>query len=409
MHTFSRAFHAIFYAYTRKMSNKLIIILQIILVLILLCTPLSAKTVQGYLDVYFDCAGGCCVEGDNFTAYVALSAPNVALKVTVLKLVGKDGEKFASAHVGEVTIYAGKPQTFKLSGVLPKPSSGTGANAKLEFKFEYSSEGWKGESNDYLERTVIFRQDHKCSKSSDCSPEDYCSITNCISECKRVTLGTCGNVSDHVWVNYECCADSVCSENETCSGNKCTQVSCPCGNITNHTCIKYECCADNDCLSRDKCVNNKCTAIPCPCGMILNRTCIPYECCSDDACNTGEICENHTCSTGCHFDSACNEGYNCTNNQCTEIECICGYITNHTCMKYECCSNKDCESNKYCDRKHNCSDPECSPQQTVKNHKCEDNTVMGSGITLTAPVEVVALALAMVIIAIIIVVRRRRK
>ncbi len=44
------------------------------------------------------------------------------------------------------------------------------------------------------------------------------------NECVPVVEGECGSVDLHVWNEYECCADSDCSEGYACLDNKCTNI-----------------------------------------------------------------------------------------------------------------------------------------------------------------------------------------
>jgi len=55
------------------------------------------------------------------------------------------------------------------------------------------------------------------------------------------------------------------------------------------------CTSSGDCVSSGYCSGGKCVSVPCSCGYVSNHTCIPYECCSDDACSAGLVCINHSC------------------------------------------------------------------------------------------------------------------
>jgi len=56
----------------------------------------------------------------------------------------------------------------------------------------------------------------KCVKDTDCSPSEFCRLGFC-----ALVSGTCGHVSNHTWVSYECCSDTYCTDGKTCISNKC--------------------------------------------------------------------------------------------------------------------------------------------------------------------------------------------
>ncbi len=51
---------------------------------------------------------------------------------------------------------------------------------------------------------------------------------------------------------------------------------------------------------------------------------------------------------GCVTDDDCNTSSQCMEGECIEIICICGTISNHSCVQYECCSKTQCLENQTC-------------------------------------------------------------
>ncbi|MCD6549643.1 hypothetical protein J7K41_02970, partial [Candidatus Micrarchaeota archaeon] len=72
-------------------------------------------------------------------------------------------------------------------------------------------------------------------------------------------------------------------------------LTCSCGYISNHTCISYDCCSDVDCSPTEACIDHECVPLTCSCGYISNHTCISYDCCSDVDCSPAEACIDHEC------------------------------------------------------------------------------------------------------------------
>jgi hypothetical protein len=76
------------------------------------------------------------------------------------------------------------------------------------------------------------------------------------------------------------------------------------------------------------------------------------ECDSDDDCPGGEYCEAGECvpeePVECEKNADCPLDMVCENEVCREIECACGYVSNHACIKYECCSDADCLITQMC-------------------------------------------------------------
>ncbi|MFB6076199.1 MAG: hypothetical protein ABEK17_03590, partial [Candidatus Aenigmatarchaeota archaeon] len=56
-----------------------------------------------------------------------------------------------------------------------------------------------------------------------------------------------------------------------------------------------ECISNNNCSSHQICLEGSCINVSCECGYIRNHSCIRYECCSADDCESNQTCDNHTC------------------------------------------------------------------------------------------------------------------
>jgi len=69
------------------------------------------------------------------------------------------------------------------------------------------------------------------------------------------------------------------------------------------------CSKDADCKADETCINGKCEKIICDCGYIENHKCIKYDCCSSFDCPTGAVCDilSHTCIQ-CIDEHCCSPG-----------------------------------------------------------------------------------------------------
>ncbi len=111
------------------------------------------------------------------------------------------------------------------------------------------------------------------------------------------------------------------------------------------------------------CTANKCEIITCgECQYISNHTCVDHECCSDDDCSADEKCTNH---------------------QCISVTCSqCQYLSNRQCMDYTCCLDEDCDDNN-ATTIDTCNNPQtlnasCSyvmPDECTTSFECDDNNV----------------------------------
>ena len=109
----------------------------------------------------------------------------------------------------------------------------------------------------------------------------------------RETTPTCGNcqyLKNNTCFDYECCSDSGCGANETCSNNQCTSLNCTsCQYAENHKCVNYECCNNTDCETNKTCVYNSCINISHACA----SSCDDRANWTIDYCNeTNGLCEH---------------------------------------------------------------------------------------------------------------------
>ena len=167
---------------------------------------------------------GCCVEGDSFSVTITLKNIGTdTFHVRKVEIVDENDKSVASKAEFEYALASGESRTFTLFSIFPAPTSGTGSEAILTYKYRLEIKYWWYETKDtsYYTKQVVSKAKHECDTNSDCRYNEYCSLSNCVSECKPVVQGICGYISNHKWVNYDCCSDSDCSESQRCVNNKC--------------------------------------------------------------------------------------------------------------------------------------------------------------------------------------------
>ena len=136
-----------------------------------------------------------------------------------------------------------------------------------------------------------------CTSNSNCESDEYCAPLAYGDFCTKITQGDCGSISNHQWVEYECCSNSDCSNNEQCVDHSCELVAGTCGYTENHEWISYECCSDNVCEGNEYCNNNACVAVESDsCGYLSNHAWINYECCENEDCEENYECIDHFCN-----------------------------------------------------------------------------------------------------------------
>ncbi|MEM4389954.1 MAG: hypothetical protein QXG98_04815, partial [Candidatus Micrarchaeia archaeon] len=57
---------------------------------------------------------------------------------------------------------------------------------------------------------------------------------------------------------FECCSDSDCPTDASCSDNRCIKLTGECGYAVNHSWVRYACCSDAECSGDEVCSNNAC-------------------------------------------------------------------------------------------------------------------------------------------------------
>ena len=103
-------------------------------------------------------------------------------------------------------------------------------------------------------------------------------------------------------VEGECASDEDCDEDEYCDSGTCRpkkELNETCEG--DNQCLSALCedvciyCEDNsDCAGSQECSSGFCIPVICPCGYVSDHECYPYECCSDPDCEN-EFCVDHEC------------------------------------------------------------------------------------------------------------------
>jgi len=146
--------------------------------------------------------------------------------------------------------------------------------------------------------------------------------------------------------------------------------------------FSLNCTNSTSCSDNQQCVVGTCAPVPCDCGDVKNHTCTHYQCCSDTQCAFVQRCTNHTCAFRsecappnlcCANDTACPGNQSCAEGMCAPIQCDCGFVANHTCTPYRCCSNSQCAANENC-MNHTCvlkNQTQCTPPECcVSDSQC---------------------------------------
>jgi hypothetical protein len=128
------------------------------------------------------------------------------------------------------------------------------------------------------------------------------------------------------------CAPPVCEDDEQLVEGECVPIPCECGEIVNKQCVEFQCCADSDCGENEICEGHQCK--PKPTG----------GCSSDLQCADNEYCD---------IPPGQNEG------ACKDVEPgACGEVKNHAFVPYgyECGSEPGCPS---CPNGEQCVEHSC--------------------------------------------------
>jgi hypothetical protein len=100
----------------------------------------------------------------------------------------------------------------------------------------------------------------------------------------------------------------------------------------------YTCLQNADCADDEACVSNDCSELNCGCGYPSNHACVQYRCCENAQCNESDYCD-----MGVH--------------ECRRVECTCGSIADHQCTRATgyCCEDTHCGENQICKKdQHQC-------------------------------------------------------
>ena len=108
-----------------------------------------------------------------------------------------------------------------------------------------------------------------------------------------------------VHVNPECSVNADCPEGKYCEGGKCTDkkennencknsYECKSGMCEGGKCVA--CTSNSDCAQDEVCSAGVCKKIECACGYISAHSCVKYGCCSDADCAATELCYQHACT-----------------------------------------------------------------------------------------------------------------
>ena len=417
------------------MRNKIIIYCSI-----LVFSTLSVNAAEWSLsDVGWSCSPNCCIAG--YRSNVNLKIKNIDTNtITIDKIWIRDGtEKYICYKdlKPDLALSPGDSKSITMD-MCAVPQATDNYWFKYDFTFYLKEDcllcPWAYESSKLYSQKSFTIEQHECYTDNDCSETEYCKVSKidyCLTNCVSVTQETsCGYISNHKWINYECCSDTDCLIGEICFTHECNRLSCPCGYISGHTCIKYECCSDDDCGSGKYCQNHKCydkgcesnldcdgdekcqyyqcIKITCPSNQYAKvHKCI--ECESDPQCDDDEscldnfcekvVCEhgyypaNHQCNKyPCMKTDDCPDYEECKNNRCVAIRCeYCERPLNHRCVRYECCSDSECNSQSQCINhvcknlqcaddqymaQHTCRKLQCDLLYVPKNHKCELDTTL---------------------------------
>lgn len=126
--------------------------------------------------------------------------------------------------------------------------------------------------------------------------------------------------------------------------------------------FSLNCTNSTSCTANQQCVLGACVPITCDCGFIQNHTCVHYLCCSDAQCNFTQECTNHSCV----LRPECAPPNICCNN---DMQCP----LNQSCQGGMCAPPPcDCGVvvNHACMPYRCCSNSQCAANENCMNHSC---------------------------------------
>jgi len=80
-----------------------------------------------------------------------------------------------------------------------------------------------------------------------------------------------------------------------------------------------DCLIDSDCPDDQYCSQGDCVPLNCTCGYVLDHQCHEYACCSDSDCSTGQSCANHSCVIRTEPESGCKSDDDCLSEEYCDI------------------------------------------------------------------------------------------
>ncbi|MFH0884827.1 MAG: hypothetical protein V1861_03900 [Candidatus Micrarchaeota archaeon] len=150
-----------------------------------------------------------------------------------------------------------------------------------------------------------------------------------------------------------------------------------------------QCDDDSDCGSNQQCLDGQCIQVECGCGVVQNHQCVRYQCCSDTDCSADETCENHICKQkppeGCASDIECLPTEYC-DIPSAQDRGTCKNITGCGSISNHALVPYECGSESGC--------PACPLGQACTGHKCiawvvscPTTGIVGDEVTCSATVD----------------------
>jgi parallel beta-helix repeat protein len=149
--------------------------------------------------------------------------------------------------------------------------------------------------------------------------------------------GDDGDISEFAacGICVECTTNEQCASNEQCLFGNCVPVQCTCGQVSEHQCVSYQCCSDAQCPTGQSCQNHQCKP--------------QFEC---DLNGPGTEDDNADCGNNQYCDVP--EGQ--AGGSCKDVTGQCGYASNHAWAQYECGPELGCPN---CPEGQECSEHQC--------------------------------------------------
>ncbi|MCP3686332.1 MAG: hypothetical protein GY861_27120 [bacterium] len=341
----------------------------IVMALILLCPVVSAS----FYTINYSCDGDC-IEGADVSWEINMSNQGSRdIRVYSLEIIDSLTEiQLAFYNGSEIKVSPEKHVDVSLNGTIPEANNGTDLMYQLCMVTEVP-EGVRMLSD------VFFGTESR-----------YC-------------------YRSHYMPAPGCTRGGHCKTIEACLNYSCTKLRCnSCQFISDHSCVNYECCEDEECMENQMCINatNECVALECKEDeYILNHSCSRLVCGND------EIIRNHKCEK-----LNCSEDESASGHECIKLDC-----GEHEYIKHNACWSLECEADEHAVN-HSCEKLNCSEDEQILDHACADlncwffqdaedhKCVNVAGIVQKSIYEIVALvAILIVVLLIFIKYKLRRK